>query len=145
VCFGPAQVHTQYHLGPVLCLGTARARLDVDIRVTRVHLSGEHASKLEAGNALLEACQVLLDLGGGVGIVFFDREREQLVRVTEAVANFVETDDDLFQLRAFLAECLGPFGLIPNVGLFEFALDFRQPFRLAFIVKDTPSTLRCVR
>jgi hypothetical protein len=145
VRLGPPQVHAQDHLGPVLGFRSARTGLDVDVCVARIHLSREHASKLETGDTLLEAFEILLYPGDGVGILLFDCEREQFVRVIESVANLVETDNDLFELRAFLAKRLRTVRFVPDIGLLEFALNFGQPFRLAFIVKDTPSTLRCVR
>src|SRR5690606_30751839 len=49
---GPAQVHAQQHLGPVLGLGAAGARLDVDEGVAAVHLAGEHALELQLLQAL---------------------------------------------------------------------------------------------
>jgi len=51
----------------------------------------------------------------------------------------------LFESRTLLAEGLGTLGLVPYIGLFEFALDFGQAFNLAFMVKDTSSTQRCVQ
>ena len=41
---GPLEVHAQQHLGPVLRLGAARARVDGDDRVRAVVLAAEHAS-----------------------------------------------------------------------------------------------------
>ncbi len=43
-----------------------------------------------------------------------------------------------FQARAFLAQLLGALRLVPDIGLFEFALDFYQAVRLGVEVKDTP-------
>jgi hypothetical protein len=43
-----------------------------------------------------------------------------------------------FEARAFLAQLLGPLRLVPDIGLFELALDFYQALRLGVEVKDTP-------
>lgn len=51
----------------------------------------------------------------------------------------------MFQLAALLAQRLCTLGLIPDIGLFELALYFGEPFRLAVIVKGTPLTQQCVR
>jgi hypothetical protein len=48
-------------------------------------------------------------------------------------------------LRALPAKGLGTFLVVPNIGLFEFALDLGQALRLALIVKDTSSTQKCVQ
>jgi len=43
-----------------------------------------------------------------------------------------------FKARAFLAQFLGALRLVPDIGLFEFALNFYQALRLGVEVKDTP-------
>lgn len=45
----------------------------------------------------------------------------------------------LFQLRPFLAQSLGIFGLVPDRGFTELALYFGETFLLLIEVKDTPS------
>ena len=44
--FGPARVHAQQHLGPVLRLGAAGAGIHLDIAVVGVGLAGEQALDL---------------------------------------------------------------------------------------------------
>jgi hypothetical protein len=137
---GPPQVHAQEHLRPVLRLGAARARLDVDVRIVGVHLAGKHAPELEALDARLEALQVALDLGRGVGVVFLYGKCEQFIRVLQPVRDLIEPGDDLLQPRPLLAKSLCPLRVIPDVRLFQLALDLDQPFRLLVVVKDTSST-----
>jgi hypothetical protein len=43
-----------------------------------------------------------------------------------------------FELGALAAEFLRALGLVPEFGLFEFALDFGQALLLGVEVKDTP-------
>jgi hypothetical protein len=45
-------------------------------------------------------------------------------------------------LRPLLAKCLRALRIVPDVGLFEFALDFGQALGFALIVKDTSSAHR---
>ena len=52
--------------------------------------------------------------------------------------------DDRFQLRAFLAQSLGAFWIIPNIRFLQFAIDFNQAFAPVFKVKDTPLGMRSV-
>ena len=40
----------------------------------------------------------------------------------------VEHDDDVLELCTLLAERLCPLGVVPDVRLLEFAMDFGQPF-----------------
>ena len=48
-------------------------------------------------------------------------------------------------MGTFLPERLRPIGLIPDVRLFEFALDLCQAFGFAVVVKGTSSTHQRVR
>jgi hypothetical protein len=145
VILGPAQVHPEEHFRPVLCLRTAGTRLDIEVRVVGVHLAGEHAPELEALDARFEAAQVALDFRGGIRIVFLDREREQFARVLQAVRDLVEPGYDLLQPGPLLAERLRALRFVPDIRLFQFALDLDQPLRLLFVVKDTSSTRLCVQ
>ena len=49
-----------------------------------------------------------------------------------------ERADFGFQFGAFAAEFLRALGIVPEFGLFEFALDFGQALLLGIEVKDTP-------
>jgi hypothetical protein len=53
---------------------------------------------------------------------------------------FIQHIDHVLERNAFPAERLRSIRVIPDIGLFEFALNFGQAFRFAVIVKDTPST-----
>jgi hypothetical protein len=94
---------------------------------------------------LFEAAEIRLDLSRRRRVVLLDGEFEQLAGVVQPLRQFVEGLDDPLELRAFAAERLGALGLVPDVGLFQFAPDLGEAFRLAVVVKDTSSTQRCVR
>jgi hypothetical protein len=61
---GPAHLHAQQHLGPVLRVGTARARVDRDYRVAAVVLAAEQARLLELGEPGLDRGALLVELSG---------------------------------------------------------------------------------
>jgi hypothetical protein len=89
---------------------------------------------------LFECGDVLLDFAGRVGVIFRDRERQQLVRVVQTCRELIEYDDDLLELRPLLPQRLRALGFVPDVGFLEFSLYLGQPFGFALVVKDTPST-----
>jgi hypothetical protein len=60
--------------------------------------------------------------------------------VVKTAGQLIQRIDHVFERNAFPAERLRSVWVIPDIGLFEFALNFGQAFRLAVIVKDTPST-----
>jgi hypothetical protein len=140
VCLRPAQVHPQEHLRPVLRLGTARARLDVEVRAIGVHFAGKHAPEFEYLDTGLECFQVSFDFGHRGSVVLIDGENQKLVRVPQAAPDVVEPGDDLLQLRPLLAQRLRPLGIVPDVGLLQLALNLGQTFRLLIVVKDTSLT-----
>ena len=66
---GPAQVHPQQHLGPVLRVGAAGARAHRDDGVAGVVLAVEEARLLELGQPALDRGELLVELGGDLGIL----------------------------------------------------------------------------
>ena len=60
---GPAQVHPQQHLGPVLRLGAAGAGMDGDDRVLAIVLAAEHLLDLAGLHFLVERLERLRELG----------------------------------------------------------------------------------
>ena len=89
----PPQVHPEQHLGPVLRLGAARSRLDVQKRVGRIHLSGEHPAKLQGAEMFVERRHVGIDLGDGLRIGLFLSQREERLRVFQSGLEAIETLD----------------------------------------------------
>jgi len=63
--------------------------------------------------------------------------------VVERTANLVQRGYDGFETRAFLAQGLGSFGIIPDVRVFQLPVDLFEALFLVFIVKDTPSARNC--
>ncbi len=145
VLVGPAQVHAQQHVGPVLGLGAAGTGLDVQVGVVGVHLAAEHAAELE----LLEDLAQAFDFGGdvvhGAFVVLLDRHVEQVAGVGQAAGQLIQGLDDLRQLRALAAEILGVLRVAPDVGVFEFAVYFDETIMLVIVVKDTPEWSGCGR
>ena len=78
-------------------------------------------------------------------VALFHRQFKQIAGVTDALTGLVQGGDDVFQLRALLAQGLGPLGLVPDVRQGQFALYFDQSFALLVVVKDTPSAHRRAR
>ncbi len=59
----PAQVHAQQHLGPVLRLGAAGARMNRDDGVLAIVLAAEHLLDLAGLHFLVERVERLRELG----------------------------------------------------------------------------------
>ena len=141
---GPAQIHAQQHLGPVLRLGASGARLDIDEGVGGIHFPREHAPELQIGDAPLEALQVRGDRVQGIRVVLFGGHLEQIAGIRESGSDLLDGDDDRLQRSTFAAERLRPLRIAPDVGGLQLAQNLGQPFLLVGIVKDTPSGTQCV-
>jgi hypothetical protein len=105
----------------------------------RIHLAGEHALEFQLLDA---ACITLHVVDHGLRsllVVLHLGEVQQFVRAGEALAQRADAGDGLVQQRALAAKRLRPFGVVPDVRAFEFAIDFFQTLDLGVVVKDTPS------
>ena len=78
---GPAQVHAQQHLGPVLGVGAARAGVDRDDGVAGVVLAAEEPRLLELGQAPLDRGELRRQLGGH--LLVLGRQLRQLAEVVD--------------------------------------------------------------
>jgi hypothetical protein len=63
---------------------------------------------------------------------------KQFAGATQAIIKTADAVDDLVELRAFLAQLLGAFGVVPDVGILQLAAYFFQALSLGVVVKDTP-------
>ena len=113
---GPAEVHAQQDLGPVLRVGAARVGLDRDDRVSRVVLAGEERVLLQPGELAAHVAQHGLEL--------LVRER------AHALAEELDVRDELVVALELLLRALvlgreprGALLVVPEVGLRELLLE----------------------
>ncbi len=107
-------------------------------RRVRIHLAGEHALEFELVDAARVTLDVLDDRIRGVLVVFQLDEVQQFAGADQAFAQVADAVDGLVQQRAFAAQRLRAFGVVPDVGTFQLAIDFFQTLDLGVVVKDTP-------
>jgi hypothetical protein len=107
-----------------LGLGTARAGLNIQVGVVRVHLAAEHAAKFH----FLEDIAQALNFGGNVidsSLIFlFGGHLQQIAGIDQAAVEIVERVDDQRQGGAFAAQILRVLGVIPDVRVFQLAVYF---------------------
>src|SRR5579863_4319430 len=112
----PAQIHAQQHLRPILGLGAARPRLNVEESAVRVHLAAKHALELEMPDLVLEALDRLGDAAGGA----------------------VDLADVAGQPRALAPQILGTRRIGPHLRVLELAPNLLEALELAVVLKETP-------
>ena len=88
---------------------------------------------------LVERGHVGVDLGDDGRVRLLLGHGEERLRVLEAGVEPVEALYDLREPRALAAERLRPFGLAPDIGQLELAVDLLESLAARTDVKDTPS------
>ncbi len=109
---GPAQIHAQKHLGPVLALGAAGAGMHGDDGVQRVGLAGEHG----AGFQFLGKRGQGLDLAFEIGenVFAFAGQFEVGVDVAGAADELFIVGDQRFEALAIAHHRLAGRGIGPQ-------------------------------
>ncbi len=95
---GPAQVHAQQHLGPVLAFGAARAGMHGDDGVERVGLAVEHGARFEVLGKCGQGFDLALQIGEHVLALFCQFEIG--LDLAGAAEEFVVVGDERFQALA---------------------------------------------
>ena len=113
VALGPAQVHAQQHLRPVLALGAAGAGVDGDDGAAVIVLAREQ----HGGFEMIHQAAQLFDFAGQLGgdVLAFMAELEQRVDVAEMRRHLLFVRDDGLQALAFLHHLLGRLGVVPEI------------------------------
>jgi hypothetical protein len=111
----------------------------------RIHLAGEHALELQLLHAARETRDVVHDRIGRVLVVLHFRQVEQFARADQAFAQAADAVDGLVEQRALATQGLRAFRVVPDVGVFQFAVDFFQALDLGVVVKETPVAIAAGR
>jgi hypothetical protein len=128
---GPSQIHAQEHLGPILRLHPASARMNRYDRAEAIELAAEHylelalakffARGVKRGRRLARSLAVFLAVLAAFGGGFFGRYLKEKARFLEALGQTLKRREALANL-ILLAQCgLREFGTIPEIwsaGLF---------------------------
>jgi hypothetical protein len=110
-----------------------------------VHLATEHAAEFQ----LLQRSAQALDFSGNVidgGLVFFfGGHQQQVFGIDQPGGHFIQGFDDLCQQGALASQFLGVAWVVPDVWIFELAVNFGQTIMFVIVVKDTPEWFRSAR
>ena len=83
VLLGPAHIHAQQHVGPVLALGAAGAGMHLEVGIVGVGLAGKQRLELAARDLGLELAQRRLGFGDDLLIVLGLAELDQRQLIVE--------------------------------------------------------------
>src|ERR1051326_3436940 len=120
LALGPSQIHAQQHLGPVLALGAARARVYGDDGAAPVVFVREQHGPLEALEQFRIRLQIALDIARN--LFALARQLEQSVQIVGEQADALVVGDGLLEPLAVLHDLLALLGLRPEVGCSDLLL-----------------------
>ena len=142
LAFGPPQVHPQEHLGPVLRLGAAGARVQRRDRVVVVVLAAEQRRELELLDVAFELADSAREVGAHLPVGLVREELVHRARVLEASDEAVVPVDLGAQPRERRGQLLAACGVVPERRVGRLAFELGRACALAVDVKGTPSRRR---
>jgi hypothetical protein len=136
---GPAQIHPQQHLRPVLRLGSTGSRVDRHQGIVSILGAGELQFELELGQArshLLEKIRNLL------GLLALGDQLQPYGHLFGVLVELIESLQVAFQTAALLQQGRTLGRIVPEVRGLHLLVDFRQLLAQAPFVKGTPGDYR---
>ncbi len=139
---GPARVHAQQHLGPVLAFGAAGTGMDFEIGIELVGFARQQRLKLAPRDLLLQVLQRILGFDNDARIVLGFAELDHVDIVLELALDLADAGQRILQRGALLHQPLGFLGVVPEIGIFRELIQLGKPCRRCLDVKDASSAAR---
>jgi hypothetical protein len=127
------------HLGPILRLSAASARVDGEDRVQRIMLAREQCARLEFFEDFSQRVDFSLEVGSD--IFAFARKVEEGGDVLRPALEFRVRGERLFETLALSHRLLGLLGVAPEIRGRDLLFDLVELGLYASRVKDTPAGL----
>ena len=127
VLLGPARVHAQQHVGPVLALGAARAGVDLEIAVVAVRLAGEQRLELAARDLGLERAQRLLGVGDDAWSPSASPSSIMPTLIVEIALDAGDRGELVLERGALLHHALRALRIVPEIGVFGERVQLGKP------------------
>ena len=133
--FGPAKVHPQEHLGPVLRVGSASTGVDRDDGIATVVLSAEEHLRLAFRDGFRETAERLLQFSGRSFVVC--REFKKDFNIFDQANPLFGRYNDALETRALLQYLLRALLITPKIRLRCLRLQTLELRSLRLYVKET--------
>ena len=141
VLLGPARIHAQQHIGPVLALGAAGAGMHFEIGIVGVGFAGQQRFELAARHLGLDPLERFLGFGDGCLILLGLAEFDHGDLVVELLLDAADRLELIFERGALLHHLLGARGVVPEIGVFGRAVQFGETDIGLVEVKDASSAV----
>jgi hypothetical protein len=141
VLLGPARVHAQQHVGPVLALGAAGAGMDFQEAIEAVGLAGQQRLQLAPRHLGLEPLERRFSIGHDVGVVLNLAELDHADVILDLALDAAKRRQLLLQRRALLHQPAGALGIVPQIGIFGEVIQLGEAGARLVEVKDASSAV----
>jgi hypothetical protein len=136
---GPAHIHPQQHLGPILRLGAAGAGMDFEISVVAVGLARQQAFELALLCLVAQLFEVRLGFGDDLAVALAFAELDQLQRLIDLALDAAVALDRALQPGALAQDRLRRGAVVPQLRVFGLAVQLFEAGVGDIPVKDASS------
>ena len=139
---GPARVHAHQHIGPILALGAAGARMDLEIGVVAVRLAGEERLDLLALSTMHDGGDSLLTLDDRSFIALPFAELDKHAGIIELALERRDGLEARVEVGALAHHLLRFCGIVPKRAGFGERVQLGETLLRFIPVKDASSAVR---
>ena len=129
VLLGPAHIHAQQHVGPVLALGAAGAGMHFEVGIVGVGLARQQRLELAARDLGLERAQRRLRLGDDLLVVLGLAELDHRDLVVEVLLDAGDRGELVLERGALLHHPARALRVVPEIGVFGLPVQLGKPRR----------------
>ena len=129
VLLGPARIHAQQHVGPVLALGAAGAGMDFEIAVVGIGLARQQRLELAPRHLGLELLERRLGVGDRLLILLGLAELDHGELVVELLLDAADGGELVLERGALLHHALRALLVVPEIGVFGLLVQLRRAAR----------------
>ena len=119
VLLGPARIHAQQHVGPVLALGAAGAGVDLEIGIVGVGLARQQRLELAPRDLDLQPLERLFGVGDGLLVLLGLPQLDHGELVVELLLDAADRGKLILERGALLHQPLRLLLVIPQGGIFR--------------------------
>ncbi len=139
VRFGPARIHAQQHLGPILRLGAAGPGMNLEIAIVAVGLARQQALELAPGRLGAQLFEARLGLGDDLRLALGLAQFYELERVVDLALDAPIAADRVVEPGTLAQQLLRRGGIVPQQRVLGLGVELGEAPGCAIPVKDASS------